>query len=193
MTTQLLEDPESSAEAVAGIGIEAVIEGIGARHQLGEQGPDFELELSRKRLFAKGIAENLHPGPERRGPAAFEAAAARHAETEPSRDTADADKVIKSGGPTKPPEAVKPVESGKGGKAAKAAEKAAEKAAKGEKEEKKEPLSAPTFAGLKLRGIGPAFISGRIADFAVDPRHSATYYLAVASGGDILSFALPRQ
>ncbi|MBV8203204.1 MAG: glycosyl hydrolase, partial [Acidobacteria bacterium] len=49
---------------------------------------------------------------------------------------------------------------------------------------KKDPLSAPTFAGLKLRGIGPAFISGRVADLAVDPRHTATtYYVAVASGG----------
>ncbi len=49
--------------------------------------------------------------------------------------------------------------------------------------DKKEPLSAHTFAGLKLRGIGPAFISGRVADLAVDPRHPATYYVAVASGG----------
>ncbi|HVT58794.1 MAG TPA: glycosyl hydrolase [Thermoanaerobaculia bacterium] len=51
------------------------------------------------------------------------------------------------------------------------------------KEEKKEPFSSATFKGLKLRGIGPATISGRIADLAVDPRHWATYYLAVASGG----------
>jgi hypothetical protein len=36
---------------------------------------------------------------------------------------------------------------------------------------------------LKLRGIGPAFISGRVADLAVDPRQAGTYYLAVASGG----------
>ena len=54
---------------------------------------------------------------------------------------------------------------------------------KGGKDEKKEPLSAPTFAGLKLRGIGPAFISGRVADIAVDPRHTSTYYVAAASGG----------
>jgi photosystem II stability/assembly factor-like uncharacterized protein len=57
------------------------------------------------------------------------------------------------------------------------------KPANGAKEEPKDPLSAPTFAGLKLRGIGPAFISGRVADLAVDPRHPATYYVAVASGG----------
>ena len=58
-----------------------------------------------------------------------------------------------------------------------------DKTEKGGKEEKKEPLSAPTFAGLKLRGIGPAFISGRVADIAVDPRHTSTYYVAAASGG----------
>jgi len=54
---------------------------------------------------------------------------------------------------------------------------------KGGKEEKKEPLSAPTFEGLTLRGIGPAFISGRVADLAVDPRHPAIWYVAAASGG----------
>jgi photosystem II stability/assembly factor-like uncharacterized protein len=115
--------------------------------------------------------------------------AAGAAQTEARQEPPDADKVVKSGGPTKPPEAAQPVEAGKGGKAAKAAETAeraerAKKAGKGGKEEeKKEPLSAPTFAGLKLRGIGPAFISGRIADLAVDSRHSSTYFLAVASGG----------
>jgi photosystem II stability/assembly factor-like uncharacterized protein len=48
---------------------------------------------------------------------------------------------------------------------------------------KKEPYSAATFGGLKLRALGPALTSGRIADLAVDPRQPATYYLAVASGG----------
>jgi photosystem II stability/assembly factor-like uncharacterized protein len=71
-------------------------------------------------------------------------------------------------------------------RAALAADDRADKSDKGEKggkDEKKEPLSAPTFAGLKLRGIGPAFISGRVADIAVDPRHTGTYYVAAASGG----------
>jgi photosystem II stability/assembly factor-like uncharacterized protein len=58
-----------------------------------------------------------------------------------------------------------------------------DKGGKGGRDEKKEPLSAPTFAGLKLRGIGPAFISGRVADIAVDPRRTSTYYVAAASGG----------
>ena len=41
---------------------------------------------------------------------------------------------------------------------------------KDKKDEKKEKLSAGTFAGLKLRGIGPALTSGRIGDLAVDPQ-----------------------
>jgi photosystem II stability/assembly factor-like uncharacterized protein len=44
-------------------------------------------------------------------------------------------------------------------------------------------LSAKTFAGLKLRGIGPAMASGRICDFAVNPNNRAEYYAAVCSGG----------
>ncbi|MCK5378179.1 MAG: glycosyl hydrolase [Acidobacteria bacterium] len=45
------------------------------------------------------------------------------------------------------------------------------------------PMSASTFAGLELRGIGPAVTSGRIGDFAVDPADSSRYFVAVASGG----------
>jgi len=45
------------------------------------------------------------------------------------------------------------------------------------------PLSAPTFAGLALRGIGPAVISGRIVDFAVDPSDHKTWWVATASSG----------
>jgi photosystem II stability/assembly factor-like uncharacterized protein len=40
-----------------------------------------------------------------------------------------------------------------------------------------------TFAGLELRGIGPALVSGRVVDIAVDPRDTRTWYLAVACGG----------
>lgn len=43
-------------------------------------------------------------------------------------------------------------------------------------------LKAPTFAGLKLRNIGPAMTSGRIADIAIDPRNQNTMYVAVGSG-----------
>ena len=44
-------------------------------------------------------------------------------------------------------------------------------------------MTAETFAGLKLRSIGPALMSGRVGDFAVDPDNRAHYYVAVASGG----------
>ena len=39
------------------------------------------------------------------------------------------------------------------------------------------------FDGLELRGIGPAFMSGRIADVAIDPTRPSTWYVAVGSGG----------
>ena len=44
-------------------------------------------------------------------------------------------------------------------------------------------LSDKTFAGLKLRGIGPAFMSGRIADIAINPGDPSQWYVAVGSGG----------
>jgi photosystem II stability/assembly factor-like uncharacterized protein len=52
-------------------------------------------------------------------------------------------------------------------------------------EEKKpaDPMSSSTFNGLKLRSLGPAFTSGRVIGFAVDPNNSAKYYVASASGG----------
>ncbi len=43
-------------------------------------------------------------------------------------------------------------------------------------------ITSSLVSGLKLRSIGPAWASGRIADFAVNPRNSAEYYVAVASG-----------
>ena len=47
----------------------------------------------------------------------------------------------------------------------------------------RDPMSTPTFNGLRLRSIGPAFTSGRINSFAVDPNNPTRYYVAVASGG----------
>ena len=44
-------------------------------------------------------------------------------------------------------------------------------------------MSAETFAGLKLRALGPSLTSGRIGDLAVDPKHPGRYFVAVASGG----------
>lgn len=51
--------------------------------------------------------------------------------------------------------------------------------------EEKEPelLSAATFGGLALRGLGPAVTSGRISDLAIHPDHPDTWWVAAASGG----------
>ena len=42
---------------------------------------------------------------------------------------------------------------------------------------------ATAIEGLKLRAIGPALMGGRIADIAVHPERSSTWYVAVGSGG----------
>jgi photosystem II stability/assembly factor-like uncharacterized protein len=47
----------------------------------------------------------------------------------------------------------------------------------------RDPMSTPTFNGLRLRSIGPAFTSGRVIGFAVDPKNPAKYFAGVASGG----------
>lgn len=52
------------------------------------------------------------------------------------------------------------------------------------KEEKKDDkMKSGTFSGLKFRCIGPAMMSGRITDFAVNPENRSEYYATVASGG----------
>ncbi|MDH5345539.1 MAG: glycosyl hydrolase, partial [Gammaproteobacteria bacterium] len=40
-----------------------------------------------------------------------------------------------------------------------------------------------TFAGLELRGIGPAMMSGRISDIVIHPEDPSTWYVGVGSGG----------
>ncbi len=45
------------------------------------------------------------------------------------------------------------------------------------------PLNEKTLSGLKFRNIGPAFMSGRIADIAIHPRNHNIRYIAVGSGG----------
>ncbi len=50
-------------------------------------------------------------------------------------------------------------------------------------EETDEKYSPSTFAGLKFRSIGPALMSGRIADIALHPDDPNTWYVAVGSGG----------
>lgn len=67
-------------------------------------------------------------------------------------------------------------------------EKAARKdESKKDKKEKDKPKEDSVFnsalvSGLKFRSIGPAFTSGRIADFAVNPRNHSEWFVAVASG-----------
>ncbi len=53
---------------------------------------------------------------------------------------------------------------------------------KNDKEVKNDSLKSSTFSGMKWRSIGPAFTSGRIADFAVNPDNPKEYFVAVASG-----------
>jgi photosystem II stability/assembly factor-like uncharacterized protein len=43
-------------------------------------------------------------------------------------------------------------------------------------------IAPGTIAGLAFRSIGPAFTSGRISDFAVNPADHSEYYVAVSSG-----------
>ncbi|HEX2977458.1 MAG TPA: hypothetical protein VHO68_16110, partial [Bacteroidales bacterium] len=50
------------------------------------------------------------------------------------------------------------------------------------KTEKADTLKSGAFSGLKFRSIGPAYCSGRIADFAVNPERTNEYFVAVASG-----------
>ena len=44
-------------------------------------------------------------------------------------------------------------------------------------------MSAKTFDGIKIRNIGPSYMSGRISDVAVDHNNPNIWYAAVASGG----------
>jgi photosystem II stability/assembly factor-like uncharacterized protein len=47
----------------------------------------------------------------------------------------------------------------------------------------REPMSTPTFNGLKFRSLGPAFTSGRVVGFAVEPNNPSRFFVASASGG----------
>ncbi len=49
--------------------------------------------------------------------------------------------------------------------------------------DKDKPVSVKPLASLKFRSIGPALMSGRICDFAVDPNRPSHYFAAACSGG----------
>ena len=51
-----------------------------------------------------------------------------------------------------------------------------------EKEQDKTPFET-ALEGFEFRSIGPAFMSGRIADIAIDPNNENIWYVAVGSGG----------
>lgn len=58
-------------------------------------------------------------------------------------------------------------------------------AKKKDEEKKEEPkpfVNSGLVSGFKWRSIGPAWASGRIADFAMNPDNPKEYYVAVASG-----------
>src|SRR5215469_17314393 len=46
-----------------------------------------------------------------------------------------------------------------------------------------DPINTRTFASLRVRNIGPAFISGRVSQIAVFPDSPSHYLVAEASGG----------
>ncbi len=50
-------------------------------------------------------------------------------------------------------------------------------------EEDEGPWSSGDFSALEFRSVGPAIASGRIADFAIDPRDPYHWYVGVCSGG----------
>ena len=50
-------------------------------------------------------------------------------------------------------------------------------------ESQAEPNTSLLAGALKFRSVGPAFMSGRIGDLAIDPVEPNTWYIAVASGG----------
>ena len=50
-------------------------------------------------------------------------------------------------------------------------------------EKNKTPFIETALKGFKFRSVGPAFMSGRIADISIDPKNENTWYDAVGSGG----------
>ncbi|MCK5856907.1 MAG: hypothetical protein KAG64_05420 [Bacteroidales bacterium] len=54
---------------------------------------------------------------------------------------------------------------------------------KAKQEKDKYYVNSGMLSTLKFREIGPAMISGRISDLAVNPNNHSEYYVAVASGG----------
>jgi hypothetical protein len=53
---------------------------------------------------------------------------------------------------------------------------------KAEKSSSTDTIKSSVVSGLKFRSVGPSHTSGRIADFAVNPKDHTEYFVAVACG-----------
>ncbi|PYY18283.1 MAG: glycosyl hydrolase, partial [Acidobacteria bacterium] len=109
-------------------------------------------------------------------------------QTTPSSDQAAAtqEKASTTAKPGQKKEADEEVPPGRKPKRAEVAAAPSESTPTTKPNEKKpaDPLSsADTYKGLRLRNIGPAFVSGRVTSLAVNPFNRAQYYIGVASGG----------
>jgi len=51
------------------------------------------------------------------------------------------------------------------------------------KDDKKKPSNVNGISSIKWRSVGPALMSGRIADIAIDPENPNVWYIAAGSGG----------
>jgi photosystem II stability/assembly factor-like uncharacterized protein len=49
--------------------------------------------------------------------------------------------------------------------------------------QKSDAFQSSLFSGIKFRSIGPALVSGRIVDLAINPNNKSEYYVASANGG----------
>ncbi|HWR36276.1 MAG TPA: glycosyl hydrolase [Clostridia bacterium] len=108
------------------------------------------------------------------------AQAQKQVEQQKSETTAPAPGNVRQPAATDKPEARKTAKKDKT-TAAKDATKT-DDANKEEESNAKDPMSSKTFSGLKWRSIGPATTSGRVLDFAVNPKNRAQYYVATQGG-----------
>ena len=51
------------------------------------------------------------------------------------------------------------------------------------KKDNSDVMTSELFAAMEFRNIGPAYMSGRIADIEVDTNNPSVWYIAVGSGG----------
>ena len=83
---------------------------------------------------------------------------------------------------TEKPEAKPSGKQKRATKTEKAKDEAKSAEATKEDEKPKDPMSSGTFSGLHWRSIGPATTSGRVLDFAVNPKNRAQYYVGTQGG-----------